>query len=33
VNARTYLDYIEETLGVQVVMSSVGKDREKTILR
>ena len=32
-NARTYLNFIEKTLGVPVVMVSVGKDREKTILR
>ena len=32
-NARAYLNYLEEILGVPVVMISVGKDREKTILR
>ena len=32
-NARAYLNYIEEALDVPVTMISVGKDREKTILR
>ncbi|HEY3226620.1 MAG TPA: adenylosuccinate synthetase, partial [Planctomycetota bacterium] len=32
-NARAYLNFLEESLGVPVVMISVGKDREKTIRR
>jgi adenylosuccinate synthase len=32
-NAREYLKFLEEALNVPVTMVSVGKDREKTILR
>ena len=32
-NARAYLTYLEKSLGIPVVMISVGKDREKTIRR
>ncbi|MBN2705474.1 MAG: adenylosuccinate synthetase, partial [Deltaproteobacteria bacterium] len=32
-NARTYISYIEEQLGIPAMLVSVGPDREQTILR